>query len=410
MKIDKRHLSLEYLWFYIVISLIYIKLSFSYLIVENNYWTRNFPLNSDVFNFFGVPKSLSNNIEFLLLPLLLLYIISNLRYLGKLKFTFYFSFTLYLYNVVTFFLNDVTFLNSIEFTLKILSPIYLFICMIIFIKKNEVGYEKILIKLFVFCLLLTLVGITFFNVSINRKIVQLPIFFANIHTHSYILTSIFIGVSYLIYLKKKPWTLFLFFIISYSFIHFGYAVRTASLLYLVFILIMLYINNHIFKYIIVQVMVFLPLITLLIVLILDLDLDKISSGRLTMYGDKFELLGSYTFIEILFGRGFGSDLIVTEKWWWDEKGSHSDYITYVIENGIFYLLTFLVVILSLIRINRKTNLIIISLVFGYLLTSLISNGIAVRPLAGYVFFMGLAFIYMSIYESNNLRSENVGEL
>lgn len=157
-------------------------------------------------------------------------------------------------------------------------------------------------------------------------------------------------------------------------------------------------------------MVFLPLITLLIVLILDLDLDKISSGRLTMYGDKFELLGSYTFIEILFGRGFGSDLIVTEKWWWDEKGSHSDYITYVIENGIFYLLTFLVVILSLIRINRKTNLIIISLVFGYLLTSLISNGIAVRPLAGYVFFMGLAFIYMSIYESNNLRSENVGEL
>jgi hypothetical protein len=146
-----------------------------------------------------------------------------------------------------------------------------------------------------------------------------------------------------------------------------------------------------------KLLVFLPLFSIAIIIILDIDLDTLSSGRLTMYSDKFEMLSGYSFFEFLFGRGYGSDLIVTEKWWYDEKGSHSDLITYVVENGIFYLIIFLTLILSFIPNFRKLNLIFFSLLVGYLMTSLISNGIAVRPLAGYIFFILLASVYRNTF-------------
>ena len=37
-------------------------------------------------------------------------------------------------------------------------------------------------------------------------------------------------------------------------------------------------------------------------------------------------------MEILIGKGSGSDLVFTEVWWWDHKGSHNDFISLFI-NG-----------------------------------------------------------------------------
>mgnify|MGYP000182440940 FL=1 len=84
-----------------------------------------------------------------------------------------------------------------------------------------------------------------------------------------------------------------------------------------------------------------------------------------MYRDKFEMLGDYSFFELLFGKGFGSDFVATERWWYDEKGSHSDYITYVVENGFIYLLMFLSLIISIIPIRKSLNLLFASLIIGY---------------------------------------------
>jgi len=42
---------------------------------------------------------------------------------------------------------------------------------------------------------------------------------------------------------------------------------------------------------------------------------------------------------------------------------------------------------------------------GYLITSLISNGVAVRPLSAYVFFIILAYIYLTTYETSKLFYE-----
>ena len=397
LKIKKSHLSSDYIWFYTISILLCLKLAFSYLIVEHSYWIRHLPNNFEHYNIFGAPKNLTKNVEYLIIPLIFGYIVANFKYLGRLKTTFLLSLSLFMVNLFTFVLTPSTFLESLELSLKLLSPLYLFLALIIFRTKRHVDLRKLVVKVLVFCIILIIIGLLFLEISVNRKIEQWPIFFGNIHTHSYIVATIFIAFGYNLMQKKEPILLIIYFIVSFFILFVGYAVRTPLLLYLVFIIIALYTKSNFFKLLWVKLLVFLPLLILAFFLLLDIDIDNISSGRITMYGDKFEMLSGYSVIEFLFGRGYGSDLIVTEKWWYDEKGSHSDYITYVIENGILYFMLFLLLIVSIIPNFRRLNLIFFSLIVGYLITSLISNGIAVRPLAGYVFFTVLAYVYSNKY-------------
>ena len=65
-----------------------------------------------------------------------------------------------------------------------------------------------------------------------------------------------------------------------------------------------------------------------------------------MYNEKFKMLKSYSMPEYVFGRGAGSDFITTESWWYDDKGSHSDFLTFTVENGIPYLLLFIFLIVK----------------------------------------------------------------
>lgn len=115
-----------------------------------------------------------------------------------------------------------------------------------------------------------------------------------------------------------------------------------------------------------------------------------------MYGQKLEMLKSYNIVEYTLGKGAGSDFIRTESWWYAEKGSHSDFITYTIENGVLYTLCFSLLMFTIMPQFKKVNLLYLSLIIGYYVSSLISNGVAVRPLAGYVFFTVLAYIYLDV--------------
>ena len=94
MKIKKTYVSTDYLWLYIFFLLLTIKLTFSYLIVEHSYWIRHLPNNFEVYNIFGAPKNLTKNVEYLIIPILLSYILLNFNYLGRLKSTFLLSCTL----------------------------------------------------------------------------------------------------------------------------------------------------------------------------------------------------------------------------------------------------------------------------------------------------------------------------
>ena len=91
-------------------------------------------------------------------------------------------------------------------------------------------------------------------------------------------------------------------------------------------------------------------------------------------------------------------LLKTEK-----KGSHNDYLTFIIENGIIYTITFIMTIISLLFVKRRVSIFLIGLIIAYLTTSIISNGLALRPLASYLFFIVCGVILTK--ENNTKENE-----
>jgi len=117
-----------------------------------------------------------------------------------------------------------------------------------------------------------------------------------------------------------------------------------------------------------------------------------------MYLEKIDQIKSFSFTDILLGQGQGSDLIQSDIWAFGLKGSHSDILTYFVENGILFMLVYFILLMYLFLYKRKANSIYLSLIIGYFVSSLISNGISTRPLVGYVFFVALAFV--ALYDKN----------
>jgi hypothetical protein len=404
MRIKKKYLQIEFLIFGSILSLIFLKLIFSYLIVEPSYWIRHLSTNYEKYNLFKLPKNISTYLEYLIIPLMGISILYNYKFLGKQKITLYLTFCLFFLNILTSFYNNITILDSINHTLKLVSPIYLFIILVTFYYKHGGNLKPIMFNMIKLVFFLIIIGLLFLDISMNRKEVKWPIYFANIHTHSYILASTFIGISYIYYYKRQSIKLFTFLFISFIVLYYGYGVRTVLILYLTYIIVITFLSSDFFKYVWLQAVFIIPLFILGFIFISQsLNLNKYSSGRLDMYNEKLEVLKDYNLTEYLIGKGYESDLMKTDTWWWEEKGSHSDFITYFVENGLIYLLVFVLLILSLSPNRQSINAVFFSLIVGYFMSSLISNGIADRPIAGYVFFTVLAFIYCQIVQQKLIK-------
>jgi len=391
--------------FNIIILLVWIKLALSYLSVKLSYFQRHLIPNAVKNNLLGLPENISNTIEFLLLPLLIFFILLNYRFLGKIIDVFFLSIIMFGLNLVTSVFNQVSIFDSINFTLKIFTPIYLFLALIIYHNKYDLSIKIIVKRTVIICLILTIIGLLFFDPSINRLKKYLPIFFSGSHTHSYVLVSVCIAIGYFIYKSEKRMLLIGFLLLSFVFLYFGYNVRTALLMYLLYILTMLFLISDFFKLMFIKVLIFTPLILIFIALFISaLDLNQFSSGRTDMYAEKIKQLSTFGIFDWLFGRGFGSDLIETKVWWWEKKGSHSDVISFLVENGIIYLGFYFLTIMRLIFLNKKVNILYAAILIGCFVSGVISNGIFVRPLAGYVIFIVLAYVYTQTKERPILSS------
>ena len=114
-----------------------------------------------------------------------------------------------------------------------------------------------------------------------------------------------------------------------------------------------------------------------------------------MYSEKLSILKDYSVTDYLLGRGKGSDLITTSEWWWEKKSSHNDFLTYIVENGVPYMLMFITLITSILTISRRISVFNLVMIMGYFITSSISNGLATRPLAADIFFIVYAYIYLN---------------
>lgn len=388
---NKPQKSFSKLIVYSILFLLLVKIFFSYLDVELGWWLRHLTPNFIKYNFLHLPKSFSHIIEFGILPLLLLYLLLNIKKIGTLIIPIALSVVLLFLNLLTAHFNDVSIINSIKLTIKIVSPVYLFIVLIIHSRNSYDDIKRIAILFILFCGFLAVFALLFFDVSFNRGYQRLPIYFSGLHTHSYVLASIFIGICFL--LKDKGIKLYAFIFVSLLFLVIGWNVRTVILFYGIVALSLVFQKNIYVRYIFAKTVPIIPILFVaLLVFVSTLDLDSLSSGRISMYEKKMRMLDDYTLGDYLIGRGKGADLVTTREWWYAKKGSHNDFLTYSIENGLLYLFVFILLILSLLLVKKKIPVLFLVAILGYFLTSAISNGFSVRPLASYVLFIILAMI------------------
>lgn len=358
------------------------------------------------------PLSLKFNNIFIYLPDLFFIIFCIILFLKETNrkkiFLFYLIFVQILIVIISTLVNDVSLINSIQNISRTLLPLAI---LVLLINEPRISLEYNLDKLgFFLCLVVILLSVyAFFNFEseINRGLILLPSYFGGVHTSSYILLSSFF-ILFAIYFKNQNNFKIKLFYLTYVILCFymfsiGWAVRT------IFLCIILFFYLYFFSIKInkdpIKSFIFLLILILIILLILNTfnlinfqNLDKLSSGRFSMYNEKLILISNFTLKEFFLGKGYGSDLIFSQVWWWAEKGSHNDYITLFYENGILFMIIFIILLIKLYKLlssNIEKNLFII-----ILFTSLISNGFLTRPIAMYIIVLSFLILKKNSKEIN----------
>jgi len=116
-------------------------------------------------------------------------------------------------------------------------------------------------------------------------------------------------------------------------------------------------------------------------------LSTTSSGRLSNYIERFEILANRGFGDLLVGHGPGSDLRATLTWRWGEKGSHSDFLRILSEGGLISLLAVLTYLLLLLRVSPS---VMFAPILALAASSLLSNALLARPNVAFLFFCIIA--------------------
>lgn len=302
-------------------------------------------------------------------------------------------------------LNNKELFYSFSHLLKIILPIYLFSTVILYSPKDLKNRNILLLPILIISL--SVFALIFLEKSKNRDEFFWPIYFSGLHTHAYVLLSTFFILFYKYSLKKSKkikWALV--FITSFS-LAVGYNVRTSFTSFVVFFIVLVidkfYKKKETKEIIIVGFFIIVYCLTIFFSSYFSVEkYDLESSGRLSVYLERINFISTRSTMENLIGSGAGSDLMVSDTWWWDEKGSHNDYLTLMIEFGVFFLFVFLYLVYKLFQFFRG-NIYTQAMLFSYLTTSGLSNGLMFRPLPSYVFFLFLGYIYL-------LENENKIEL
>jgi len=245
-----------------------------------------------------------------------------------------------------------------------------------------------------------------FSPEYNRTERFLPSYFGGVHTSSYILLSTYF-LLFIVYETSQKSFAFKIFLTIYTIFclymfMLGWGVRTILLSFSLFH-ILNYLSKKNFKnpfsnfLIIFFTIIFLTLVLLEFNIIFIENIDLLASGRISMYDEKFSLIRNFTIAEFSFGKGFGSDLIFTEVWWWDTKGSHNDFITIFFENGILFFILFVITLNNIYKLLENELLKIIFLTM--IATSLLSVGFMARPIPSYL--MVLVFLISTNYKKIN---------
>lgn len=239
---------------------------------------------------------------------------------------------------------------------------------------------------------LSIWAILLFPAARNRNEVFWPVYFSGLHTQCYVLLAGLMLTAARYRNLRFPWWSKAYIAFALVGIIWGYNVRTTIVGVLVFLAPMLYerIRQYAGRgrmsatvavgacYLVLAVLLFMP----------DLDsINQYSSGRISMYIYKFNTIYERSILHNLFGTGAGSDKVVIDIWWWEEKGSHNDYLTFMIENGLIFLLLMAGLFHSIwqrlsSRVSKRIFLV-------YIIPSLISNGFLMRPFPAMILMLSV---------------------
>lgn len=296
-----------------------------------------------------------------------------------------FGVTGFSYALSSFFYTDLPPWQMLNFHLKIYLPLLVFPVLFTYYQLDRAAFLLAVKRLSLLVGMLLIIGLLILPSSMNRLEAWWPTYFSGLHSTAYAALML-IFLAYGLYKHGQislVLTVSIVIALSIS-IYFGWGVRTATLSSLVFLLGLAsihfsYEGRLMLRYVIVAMpMMFVALIILFIFVG---DVDQLASGRLSMYTEKYQQLMGNSFLQWVIGNGYGSDLIETDIWWWAAKGAHSDLITMLVEGGGVYLFVFCLVSYKLYCMGGWQLKFMLLAVF---ITAIISNGIFVRPIAGYL--------------------------
>lgn len=214
-----------------------------------------------------------------------------------------------------------------------------------------------------------------------------------LHTTGYILCSLFI-IFFLLWRQAYLSGFVTIFILSLcAYLIFGNGVRTPIIALTSFIFFYQFSNiaKAKNKIIYIYLLTYVSILCFMIVFpYLRLDnINSISSGRIANYTERIYILSKRDILTFLFGTGPGTDLIVTEAWWWDEKDSHSDMLKYFWEAGFSGIIGISV---FFYYSAKRFEQALVPLLAAVLSSALISNGFISRPNAMIVLILAGALM------------------
>ncbi len=298
-------------------------------------------------------------------------------------------------------LNGTSALAGVISLVRTATPFLLFLALSDDLRVNGVAAVQSTLRLGVGIALLavglTLYGINAYAPNMNRGEQWLPTFFGGLHESAYIVAS----ASFLAFaaFRLQPGLLLrvvmtLCAAFTFYMLFFGWGVRTVGIVFFGFLVFSYLVDRGFRPAVLLLVLVSGAVAVILSMLAFDvLDRDSIvhlTSGRIAMYEEKLQFYETNSFGQWMFGRGAGSDLMVSEIWWWGAKGSHNDYLTFLTESGFVFMVAFATLMLNLMRNMPNVNS---KILFAFaLLSSMGSNGYLTRPAGAYGLMIAVALL------------------
>jgi len=280
-------------------------------------------------------------------------------------------------------------------TFKLLTPIMFMMVGMRLYQDQPAATLIAALRTFLLVFVLAVVGLFALPSAFNRGESFSPAYFSGLHTSAYVVGLAGFGIYYLHLAKaiSRRW-LYAAALLALTLVFVAWGVRTAMVTLVVFVLSHFLLRD---KRAWPALLGFLGIVlsVVLIGLIADQiripdwrDLVQLSSGRVSMWVYKFHLFYDSTFVQVLLGKGAGSDFVVSDVWWWGAKDSHNDFLHILTQNGIFGLGAIVLLLFSIWK-SFAADRVAAPLMFVYVTASLFSNGLIYRPLAGLVFAIAL---------------------